>query len=60
MGASNPPDKGTKAPMYCLFHEGEGPEEPMSLETNGRYYGSDGLRSSLSVYRGPGDPPYYP
>uniref|UniRef100_A0A7S4BGH2 Uncharacterized protein n=1 Tax=Chrysotila carterae TaxID=13221 RepID=A0A7S4BGH2_CHRCT len=49
MGATNPPEKGTKAPLYCLFGE---------LEGNGRFYGSDAQRSPLDRYRAPGSPPY--
>mmetsp|Transcript_53205 Transcript_53205/g.147525 ORF Transcript_53205/g.147525 Transcript_53205/m.147525 type:complete len:136 (-) Transcript_53205:59-466(-) len=51
MGATNPPEKGTTAPLACLFGDMEG---------NGRYYGSDAVRSPLDRYRGPGDPPYAP
>ena len=57
MGATNPPEKGTKAPLYCLFGD-----VPFQAEggINGRYYGSDGVRSPLDCYRGPGDPAYDP
>eukprot|EP00620_Florenciella_sp_RCC1587_P008674 CAMPEP_0182600808 /NCGR_PEP_ID=MMETSP1324-20130603/91168_1 /TAXON_ID=236786 /ORGANISM="Florenciella sp., Strain RCC1587" /LENGTH=322 /DNA_ID=CAMNT_0024818717 /DNA_START=15 /DNA_END=984 /DNA_ORIENTATION=- len=51
MGATNPPEKGTTAPLACLFGDMEG---------NGRYYGSDAVRSPLDRYRGPGDAPYAP
>ena len=51
MGASNPPEKGTLAPMKLLF--GELPES-----ARGHYFGSDGLRSPLDRYRNPGDPEY--
>jgi len=44
-----PPDEGAKTPLALLFGE---------LEGNGRYYGSDGLRSPLDRYRAPGSPPY--
>ncbi len=44
-----PPIAGTKAPMFLLFGE---------LEGNGRYYGSDAVRSPMDTYRSPGDPPY--
>jgi len=37
------------APLFLLFGNPEG---------NGRYYGSDAVRSPLDRYRGPGDPPY--
>jgi len=50
MGATNKPEKGTLAPLYCLM-------ENENL-TTGCYYGSDGVRSPLDRYRGPGDPPY--
>jgi len=51
MGASNTPEQSNchVAPLFLLFDEPEG---------NGRYYGSDGVRSPLDRYRGPGDPPY--
>ena len=48
MGATNPPEKGTTAPIYCLFE----------ATSTGWYYGSDAVRSPLDRYRGPGDPPY--
>ena len=48
MGATNPPEKGTTAPVYCLFE----------ATSTGWYYGSDAVRSPLDRYRGPGDPPY--
>lgn len=44
-----PPSAGARAPMHLLFGE---------LEGNGRYYGSDGLRSPMDRYRSPGSPPY--
>lgn len=43
------PDQGARAPLKLLFGE---------LQGNGRYYGSDGLRSPLDRYRSPGDPEY--
>lgn len=49
MGATKTPDEGTKPAIYCLIGD---------LEGNGRYYGSDAVRSPLDRYRGPGDPPY--
>ena len=55
MGATNPPEKGTIAPYFCLFGD-----VPFGPEVNGRYYGSDGVRSPLDRYRGPGDPAYDP
>ena len=44
-----PPSAGARAPMFLLFGDPEG---------NGRYYGSDAVRSPLDRYRSPGDPPY--
>lgn len=44
-----PPSSGTRAPMHLLFG---------ALDGNGRYYGSDALRSPLDRYRGPGTPEY--
>ena len=44
-----PAEKGTISAMHLLFD---------SLEGNGRYYGSDAIRSPLDKYRSPGDPPY--
>ena len=44
-----PPSEGTRSTMHLLFGE---------LEGNGRYYGSDALRSPLDRYRSPGDPSY--
>lgn len=43
------PDAGARCPILLLFGEVEG---------NGRYYGSDGMRSPLDAYRAPGSPPY--
>ena len=43
------PDEGTVAPLKLIFGE---------LRGNGRFYGSDGLRSPLDVYRKPGAPEY--
>lgn len=43
------PSEGARAAMFLLFGE---------LEGNGRYYGSDGLRSPLDRYRSPGTPAY--
>ena len=44
-----PPSEGARSALFLLFGEPEG---------NGRYYGSDALRSPLDRYRSPGDPPY--
>jgi NAD(P)-dependent dehydrogenase (short-subunit alcohol dehydrogenase family) len=43
------PEQGTKSALVCLFNK---------LEGNGRYYGSDGLRSPLHKSRDPGTPEY--
>ena len=55
MGATKTPEESNchVAPLHLLFGEVEQPEA-----NKGRYYGSDGVRSPLDVYRGPGDPPY--
>jgi NAD(P)-dependent dehydrogenase (short-subunit alcohol dehydrogenase family) len=45
----SPPSEGTRSAMFLLFDEPEG---------NGRYYGSDAVRSPLDRYRAPGSPPY--
>eukprot|EP00931_Biecheleriopsis_adriatica_P105973 TRINITY_DN8048_c0_g2_i1.p1 TRINITY_DN8048_c0_g2~~TRINITY_DN8048_c0_g2_i1.p1 ORF type:complete len:314 (+),score=28.65 TRINITY_DN8048_c0_g2_i1:54-944(+) len=44
-----PPEAGTRAAHKLLF---------VKLEGNGRYYGSDGLRSPLHMKRDPGEPEY--
>ena len=44
-----PPSEGTRSPMHLLFG---------TLDGNGRYYGSDTLRSPLDRYRAPGSPAY--
>lgn len=44
-----PPEEGTKSVLYLLFDQ---------LQGNGRYYGSDAVRSPLDRYRSPGDPAY--
>jgi NAD(P)-dependent dehydrogenase (short-subunit alcohol dehydrogenase family) len=44
-----PPSAGARAAIFLLFGEPEG---------NGRYYGSDAVRSPLDRYRAPGDPPF--
>lgn len=51
MGASKRPDDSNchVAPLFLLFGDPEG---------NGRYYGSDAVRSPIDRYRGPGEPPY--
>ena len=47
-GASLTPEQGTVSLIKCLFGE----------VTSGWYYGSDGLRSPLTVTRDPGTPEY--
>ncbi|MDD9944306.1 MAG: hypothetical protein OXU20_24900 [Myxococcales bacterium] len=44
-----PPSEGARSAMFLLFGEPEG---------NGRYYGSDAVRSPLHKYRAPGDPAF--
>lgn len=44
-----PPAEGTRSALHLLFGD---------LEGNGRYYGSDAVRSPLDRYRSPGDPPH--
>ena len=53
MGATLPPEAGTRAPLYCLF-------DPAAGVASGWYYGSDAVRSPLDRYRAPGDAPYEP
>ncbi len=48
LGMKSPKD-GTVSISFLLFGDPPG---------NGRYYGSDALRSPLDRYRSPGDPPY--
>jgi len=48
-GAKKPPEEGTVSIRHCLFAE---------LEGNGRYYGSDAVRSPLDRLRNPGEPAY--
>jgi len=45
----SPPSQGTRSALFLLFDEPGG---------NGRYYGSDAIRSPLDRYRAPGSPPY--
>ena len=45
-----PPSAGTVAINYLLFDDG--------VPGGGRYYGSDGKRSPLHLYRSPGTPAY--
>ena len=44
-----PPSEGTRATLFCLLGDPQG---------NGRYYGSDAVRSPMDRYRSPGAPPY--
>jgi len=44
-----PASQGTRSALHLLFE---------ALEGNGRYYGSDAVRSPLDAYRAPGDPPF--
>lgn len=48
MGCKQPSD-GAIAPCHCITGE---------LRGNGWYWGSDGLRSPMDRYRGPGEPEY--
>jgi NAD(P)-dependent dehydrogenase (short-subunit alcohol dehydrogenase family) len=54
-GASKPPSQGA-VPVCKLLMDDEFAEP--SLHPTGRYYGSDGVRSPLHYYRGPGEAPY--
>jgi NAD(P)-dependent dehydrogenase (short-subunit alcohol dehydrogenase family) len=45
----SPPSEGTRSAMYLMFDDPKG---------NGRYYGSDAVRSPLDRYRAPGSPPF--
>lgn len=53
--ASNPPFQGAGPPCWLMMDEGT---VPTLVSMTGRYYGSDCVRSPLSFYRGPGEPPY--
>lgn len=55
MGATKRPEESNchVAPLFLLFGDVPQPES-----NQGRYYGSDAVRSPIDVYRGPGDPPY--
>ncbi len=46
-----PPAEGTRSTLFLLFGQPEG---------NGRYYGSDAVRSPMDRYRAPGAPAYAP
>jgi len=49
MGATNAPEKGAVVPVELVMGAPRGP---------GFYFGSDGVRSPLDRYRGPGDPEF--
>ena len=49
------PKLGTASILYCLFSSSIKEENGAH---SGLYFGSDGVRSPLHVYRGPGDPAY--
>jgi carbonyl reductase 1 len=51
--ATNRPSVGAIPPCYLMMDNDTIPRVP-----HGRYYGSDCLRSPLSFYRDPGEPPY--
>ena len=55
MGATKRPEESNchVAPLFLLFGD-----VPLPPTNQGRYYGSDAVRSPIDVYRGPGDPPY--
>ena len=48
--ATNPPSQGAVPPCWLMMD--------VAMHPTGRYYGSDCVRSPLSFYRGPGEPPY--
>lgn len=52
-GATNPTSKGAEPICYLMMDDETIPKQP-----TGRYYGSDSIRSPISFYRGPGEPPY--
>jgi carbonyl reductase 1 len=51
-GATNPPSTGAVPIVHCLM------SESLVGIPQGRYYGSDMIRSPLNKYRGPGEPAY--
>lgn len=58
MGASGTPEQGAQCPIFCMFGPiKQGSSEPGTV-SSGFYYGSDKVRSPLTRYRGPGDPPF--
>ena len=50
--ATNPPSQGAVPPCFLMM------DRDLAQEPTGRYYGSDCVRSPISFYRGPGEPPY--
>lgn len=52
MGATSPPSKGAVPPCFGIL------DESIERLPQGRYYGSDCVRSPIGFYRGPGEPPY--
>jgi carbonyl reductase 1 len=52
-GGKKPPAAGAVPPCFLLMDDATIPIVP-----TGRYYGSDCIRSPLSYYRDPGEPPY--
>jgi len=50
--ATNPTSKGAVPPCFLMM------DEDVAQKPTGRYYGSDSVRSPISFYRGPGEPPY--
>lgn len=53
MGATKLPADGAVPPCFLMMDQETIPKVP-----TGRYYGSDCIRSPISFYRGPGEPPY--
>jgi NAD(P)-dependent dehydrogenase (short-subunit alcohol dehydrogenase family) len=52
VGATNLPSQGAVPPCWLMMMM------DVAVHPTGRYYGSDCVRSPLSSYRGPGEPPY--
>jgi len=50
-GAKLEPKDGTKSLVHCLFAD-------LGSQCKGWFYGSDGKRSPLAMYRSPGDPEF--
>uniref|UniRef100_A0A7S1FT16 Uncharacterized protein n=1 Tax=Corethron hystrix TaxID=216773 RepID=A0A7S1FT16_9STRA len=53
--ATNPPDKGTRAPLHILLSEDLIDRPGYGV---GWYWGSDAKRSPIDKYRDPGSPEY--